>query len=143
MPRKSIAIIPQLQLEEWKNELISTLSALSKEQLEGFLDEFLTDEEKIMLVKRLHLYRLLSSGVSQKDIQQELGICYETVRIYALMAGQKSSDFKQIIGSSKRTLPQNSKSLNAMKKIGRLIELVGDSKRNTRARAKLYQGDLD
>lgn len=140
MPRKSIAIISSQELKSWKNQLVDTLSSLGKENLVGFLEEFLTEEELVMLSKRLQLYSLLYQNMPPKDVQQMLGVSREIIRFYDYRKDEKSASFKSAVLKVKSASKKNPEETS---KLANFMDLAMKSRSNSKARAKLYQGDLD
>lgn len=140
MPRKSIATIPSQELKNWKSQLVDMLSSLGKEDLFGFLEEFLTEEELVMLSKRLQLYNLLYQNMPPKDVQQILGVSRETTRFYNYRKDEKSAEFKSAVLKIKLASKKNPEETS---KLANFMELAIKSRSNSKARAKLYQGDFD
>lgn len=129
-------------LKETGDQLAILISSLvDKNEVDLFLNEFLTKEEKIMLGKRLILYILLYKGLSDSQIHNILSVSYETTRWYRLMFENKSEIFKKYINK----LIKREKSKEFWKKVEKFLEpfdLVLDAKRDMRARAKLASGDF-
>lgn len=140
MPRKSIAAISSQELKSWKTQLVDILSSLGKENLVVFLEEFLTEEELVMLSKRLQLYNLLYQNMPPKDVQQMLGVSRETTRFYNYRKDEKSAGFKSAVLKIKSALKKNPEETG---KLANFMDLAIKSRNNSKARAKLYQGDLD
>lgn len=140
MPRRSIAKIPDRELAQWKNQLHELISSLNKNELSSFLDEFLTAEETVMLSKRLLLYSLLYNKLPGKDVQQTLGVSRETIRLYDHLKDEKGPGFKSIILS---VIIKEKKKSESKDKLANFVDLAIKSRSNSKARAKLYQGDLD
>lgn len=116
------------------------LSSLGKEDLFGFLEEFLTEEELVMLSKRLQLYNLLYQNMPPKDVQQILGVSRETTRFYNYRKDEKSAEFKSAVLKIKLASKKNPEETS---KLANFMELAIKSRSNSKARAKLYQGDFD
>lgn len=127
------------EIEEQLSFIISSLT--NKEEINLFLDEFLTKEEKIMLGKRLVLYMLLYKGLTNAKINSILGMSYETIRWYKQVFENKSGLFRKNI----QKLINREKSKEFWKKIEKILEPVGlalQAKTNMKARAKLATGDF-
>ena len=140
MPRKSVAPIETTELLLWKKQLIDILCRLENNNLADFLEEFLTEEEYIMLAKRLQIYSLLYRDTPQKEVQQELGVSRETIRIYNYNKNEKSNKFKSIISKTKTVSNNKTKEEG---KLANFVDLAIKSRSNLKARAKLLQGDLE
>jgi len=140
MPRKSVAPIELNELLLWKKQLIDILCRLENNNLADFLEEFLTEEEYIMLAKRLQIYSLLYRDTPQKEVQQELGVSRETIRIYNYNKNEKSNKFKSIISKTKTVSNNKTKEEG---KLANFVDLAIKSRSNLKARAKLLQGDLE
>lgn len=65
-----------------------------KEQMEEFLDAFLTKTEKVMLAKRLAVVFLLSEGVGETQIADTLAVTQPTVSRIKLWYETKGSGYK-------------------------------------------------
>ena len=143
MPRVSKNKLSQNQITEINIMFLNLISQLStKNEVEEFFENFLTDEEKIMLAKRLMMFIMILKGYQADDIQSTLHISRETIRTYKNQFIHKSKTFKLRI----RKLAQQQKVGQLLKKINKLlrpIELIVQSKTNMRARAKIYNADFD
>lgn len=127
------------ELEEHLSFIVSSLS--DKKEINVFLNEFLTDEEKKMLGKRLILYALLYRGFSNSDINSALSMSFETIRWYKEVYNDKSEVFKKIINK----IIKREKSKEFWKKIDKILEplaLALESKTNMRSRARFASGDF-
>jgi transposase len=58
----------------------------------------LTNEEKMMMYKRLALYWCLLEGYSLAKIQQMIGVTHDTTRVYNKRKNTLSEEFKELIG---------------------------------------------
>jgi len=143
MPRVSKNKLSQNQITEINIMFLNLISQLStKNEVEEFFENFLTDEEKIMLAKRLMMFIMILKGYQADDIQSTLHISRETIRTYKNQFIHKSKTFKLRI----RKLAQQQKVGQLLKKINKLlrpIELIVQSRTNMRARAKIYNADFD
>ena len=93
-----------------------------------------------MLAKRLQIYSLLYRDTPQKEVQQELGVSRETIRIYNYNKNEKSNKFKSIISKTKTVSNNKTKEEG---KLANFVDLAIKSRSNLKARAKLLQGDLE
>lgn len=137
--KKSIDKDLKKEIEEQLSFIIASL--VNKEEINLFLDEFLTKEEKVMLGKRLILYMLLYRGFTSKQINNLLGLSYETIRWYKQIYAAKPEIFRKYI----QKLIFREKSQEFWKKIEKILEPVSlalEAKTNMKARAKLASGDF-
>lgn len=130
-------------LKESEEQLTSIIYSLTnKQEINGFLDEFLTKEEKVMLGKRLILYMLLYKGFTSSQIHDALSMSYETIRWYRHIYEMKPALFKQNI----EKLIRREKAKELWSKIERALKplsLALEAKSNMRARSKLLSGDYE
>ncbi len=141
MGRISKRIIDKGLREELEEQLSFIISSLTeKDEINLFLNEFLTKEEKIMLGKRLLLYMLLDRGLTNTQINSILGISYETTRWYKQTFENKPEIFKKHI---KKLVNREERRefWEKIEKILKPIELALNAKTNMKARAKLASGD--
>lgn len=132
--------------KDLENELGEQLSFIiysltDKEEINVFLNEFLTREEKLMLGKRLVLYMLLYKGLTNTQINSVLSISHETTRLYRELFGKKPEVFKKTVDR----LIKREKTQELWKKIEKIFEplaLALEAKTNMRSRAKLASGDF-
>ncbi|RJQ26948.1 hypothetical protein C4577_02435 [Candidatus Parcubacteria bacterium] len=69
--------LEEKDLKEISNQFSRLVSSLSKSsEIEGFFDEFLTKEEKIVLTKRLVLFMMIKKQYSSSDIWSALRFLY-------------------------------------------------------------------
>ena len=97
MPRRSKVELSQETIDELEEQFFSFLHSLSPEETNKFFNEFLTNEEKMMMYKRLALYWSLYEGYSLASIQRMLGITHDTTRIYNKKKNEMSDDFKNLL----------------------------------------------
>lgn len=140
MPRRSIAVLSQSEIRNLKINFSNFLSHLSPAQLQEFFEEFLTEEEQIMLSKRLMLYKMLYSSQDLVHIQQALGISRETTRLYNQIKNTKSKRFKNEISKLNNSKRDTKNEGNALSDF---LDTAIDSRSSAKARAKLYQGDFE
>lgn len=127
------------EVEEQLSFIVSSLT--DKDEINLFLSEFLTKEEKIMLDKRLILYMMLYKGMSDSQIYASLAMSRETIHWYRQVYENKSELFKKNI----KKLIQRDKNKEFWRKIDKLLEpftLALEAKTNMKARAKLASGDF-
>ena len=127
--------------KELEEQLASIIASLSdKNEIKVFLDEFLTNEEKEMLGKRLLLYMLLSKGVLSEDIHKSLSVTYNTIRLYQLLFRSKPEAFR----NSVKKLVKKEKTRKLWQKIDKAmqpLELALSMKSDMKARAKFVSGE--
>lgn len=73
----------KLQIEDLFYTSIAKLK--NKKEVESFLSEFLTRNEKTMLSKRVAVGILLSRGFNYREISRELKVSTSTITSYALI----------------------------------------------------------
>lgn len=135
--KRSIDQKLRIGLEEQLSFIIQSLT--SRTEISSFLNEFLTDEEKIMLGKRLVLYMMLYKNFTSSQIHSALSMSYETIRWYKEVFNGKSEIFRKTI----ERLIKREKSKEFWKKIERILEpfaVALEAKSNMKARAKLMGG---
>ncbi|GEM_PF-1077302 len=142
MGRVSKQILSKDIQEELEDQLSFIISSLTnRDEINLFLKEFLTKEEKTMLGKRLILYMLLYKGLTNTQIHNTLSMSYETIRWYKEIFENKSEPFRKNIDK----LLKREKNKALWKKIEKILEPVAlafEAKRNMRARAKLASGEF-
>lgn len=97
MPRRSKVELTKETLNELQMHFFQLITSLNPDETYKFFNEFLTDEEKLMLYKRLALYSCLLQGYTHSSIQKMLGLTHDTTRIYNRMKNEKSEDFKNMV----------------------------------------------
>lgn len=142
MPRASRFSLKRKQFQEMNSHLIFLISSLNnKDEIGNFLESFLTKEERVMLTKRLVLFMMLRKQYPPSVIRNVLHISYETIRIYQNQLLAKNSLFQKIL----EKLLRRQDTIKLFGKINNLIkpiDLVLNSKRNMKARAKLVSRNL-
>ncbi len=98
MPRSSRASLSDETVQELENQFYEFLNSLSSDERKKFFAEFLTNEEKMMMYKRLALYWCLLEGYSLAKIQQMIGVTHDTTRVYNKRKNTLSEDFKGLVG---------------------------------------------
>lgn len=141
MPRVSKSRLQEEKLQEITDHFSYLISSLNNSQeIENFLNNFLTPEEKIMLAKRLVLLMMIKKGYSPSVIQSALHISYESVRTYANLLPHKNDLFQKTLDR----LIKREKAQEFWRKIDKLlkpIDLFLQAKTNMKARAKFASGD--
>ena len=135
--RNSLSPEALLDLQDHFTYLISTLS--KKSDIDHFLQQFLTDEEKIMLSKRLMLYMMIKQKYHEDAIQAVLRMSHESIRTYRLALKLQSAFFHEML----EKLIKRETSKVFWKKVERFLEgldIVMTAKTNMRSRAKLATG---
>ncbi len=137
MPRASRQFLDNSVSGQIHKTLVEVLSSYNERELENFLSEFLTSEERVMLAKRLTLYIMLLSDYSDVEIKEVLKMSYETIRTTRTMLENKSQKFRSgledWVGKPNREMPTN--------RLLKFIELALAAKSDVKARAKLTSGD--
>ncbi len=141
MTRISKYKLPQEKIEEIRNHFSHLVASLTNaKEIESFLDEFLTQEERLMLAKRLVLLMMIKRGYSPSLIQSVLHVSYESVRTYTNQLVNKSKLFQETIAA----LIKREKAKEFWAKVEKLlkpIDLALRSKNDMKARAKFASGD--
>ena len=107
MPRASKNRLHPNKIQELEERFFSILSSHgSKTGAQTFLKDLLTEEEQIMLFKRIGIYTMLELGSSTEDIIFVLKVSRETVRIhkyrYERMGEVLKSSVRKFIGIKMR-----------------------------------------
>lgn len=97
MPRRSRVELSPETISELENQFYDFLNSLSYDEKKKFFAEFLTDEEKMMMYKRLALYWSLLEGFPLARIQQMIGVTHDTTRVYNKRKNTLSEEFKGLI----------------------------------------------
>lgn len=143
MPRASKKPLSRDIVEEITKHFSYLLSYLQQErEINVFLDEFLTKEETLMLVKRLVLLMMIKRGYAPSNIKSSLKVSYETIRSHTNLLIGKSTTFHSLL----EKLITKDQSQEFWKKLDRLfkpLDLFLQSKSNMKARTKLLSGDFD
>ena len=135
----SIELSEKDRCEFEKNFYSFITSFKNAEEISSFLKHFLTDEEQIMLSKRLKLLQLSSQDYSPEEIKEALQVSYESARSYKLLFEYKPEFFKQKIAQSLKTQDKNHYKDNTFLNA---LDIIVKSRSSAKARAKLYQGDF-
>jgi hypothetical protein len=97
MPRRSKIELSAETIQELEDKFYDFLNSLSHTETRNFFLEFLTDEEKMMMYKRLALYWSLLEGYPLAKIQQTIGVTHDTTRIYNKKKNTLSNEFRLLL----------------------------------------------
>ncbi|MDO8269401.1 MAG: hypothetical protein Q7T54_01880 [Candidatus Levybacteria bacterium] len=97
MPRSSTTQLSSETVTELESQFYTFLDSLSYDEKKQFFSEFLTNEEKMMMYKRLALYWCLLEGYPLSKIQQMIGVTHDTTRVYNKKKNLLSENFKSLI----------------------------------------------
>lgn len=143
MPRASKRYLSKNINEDLKDNLSFLISSLNTpSDIEEFFNDFLSDEEKTMLSKRLMLHMMLERGYRQSDIKAVLGMSRETIRVHQHVWNKGGNAYKNMM----RKIAKREKSKTFWKKVESIlkpVELALQSKTNMKARAKLLNREYD
>lgn len=137
MPRASRRLINKTINDELKEHFTSLISVLTNSKdIEEFFLDFLTDEEKKMLTKRLMLHLMIENGYRIFQIESVLGISRETIRVHKHIWSRGGETYRKLIGKiAKREKAK--RFWEKVEKILKPIDLALKAKTNMKARAKL------
>lgn len=137
MPRVSKYTLPLREVEQLSQHFSSLIASLHKEtQIEKFLDEFLTREEKNMLAKRLALFIMLKQNEPASAIKATLHFSRETVRIYQQQFITKSNEFHATLSH----LLRMEKVKEFFMQSGQVLHTLVTAKTNMQSRSKILSG---
>lgn len=97
MPRSSTSSLSQETISELESQFFNFLDSLNPDEKKKFFSEFLTNEEKMMMYKRLALYWCLLEGYPLSKIQQMIGVTHDTTRVYNKKKNMLSEEFKSLM----------------------------------------------
>jgi len=141
MPRVSRSTLSKKQLEEISQHFTYLISSLRYDkEIEDFLYEFLTTEEKTMLAKRIVMFMMLEKDYPEDSIKYILHLSHETIRTYRNSFKDKSPVFQKII----QKLIRREKTKVFFKKLEKILSIIStlsQSKTNMKARAKILSAD--
>lgn len=144
MPRVSRRQVNATVHGELEENFAFLISSLYKStEIKQFFQDFLTDEEKMMLTKRLMLHLMLEQGYGQSQIKTVLNMSRETIRVHKRIWEKGSTTYKLMIKkiAKREKIKQFWKTVE---KILQPINLALQAKTNMQARAKLMTGvDMD
>lgn len=147
MARASRKPVDEKLNKELRGNFTSLISHLnSSNDIEGFFKDFLTNEEKTMLGKRLMLHLMLEKGYKNSEIQSVLEISKETVRIHKLLWANGGITYSRIIRdlAHRNELKEFWGKIDSMiESIVKPVELFTKSRNDMKARAKFTSGDWD
>lgn len=137
MPRVSKYSLNKIQSRNLEEQFFHLVSFLSNtHEIEEFLGEFLTFEEKTMLTKRLMLYVMLSKNMSPTLIHNALHLSRETIRFHQNQFAAKSGLFHKKI-KHLMTVEKTKELLNKFEKILKPFDLAVRARNDMKARAQL------
>lgn len=141
MPRASRKIINK-ELDEELNQSFSFLvsSLRDRNEVDDFLRDFLTKEEKKMIPKRFMLHLMLFNDIPDSEISSHLGMSHETIRIHKNSWGSFDPSYKMII----EKISKRKNTIELLKKFGGKLEKVDaflHAKSNMKARSKVFSND--
>lgn len=137
MPRASKRFLDKSVWDQIHKTLTKVISSYNQAEMEKFLTEFLTKEEKIMLAKRLTLYVMLLAGYSDIEIKEVLKISFETIRSARRSLEAKSKRFREDLVS----LADKPKKSGETNRLIKMLDLALSAKSDIKSRAKLTSGD--
>lgn len=141
MPRVSRRSVKKDVADELQEHFASLIASLQRtKEIEQFFKDFLTQEEKTMLMKRLMLHLMLENGYQTSQIEAVLSVSRETIRIHKSIWSNGGETYRNIIDKIARR--QKTKLLwKKIEKILTPIDLMLRAKSDIKARAKLLSGD--
>lgn len=141
MPRVSKVKLRKIIDEEAKDNFSFLVSSLrNPSEIEHFFQEFLTQEEKLMLAKRLMLHLMLANRNSTTEMSSILNVSRETIRVHKQLWFHAGNLYKNIIAG----LANRKRTKDFWKKIERMLtplDLALRSGSDMKARAKFASGD--
>jgi uncharacterized protein YerC len=141
MPRISRSHLSKNQLNDVNQHFLYLISSLANtKDVEAFLEEFLTTEEKVMLAKRLVLFMMLAKEYPEDSIKNILHFSHETIRTYKNNFVFKSASFHANI----QKLIKKERSKQFFKKLEKILDLLATlsaSKTSIKARRKILSGE--
>lgn len=120
--------------------MISSLASSS--DIQHFFQTFLTEEEKVMLTKRLMLHLMLENKYSYSEITEVLSVSNETVYKHKLVWEKGDETYKTVIAKIAKKKKTSAFWLQ-IEKFLRPLELGLEAKTNMKARAKLMSRDYE
>jgi uncharacterized protein YerC len=141
MPRVSKWPVEENIQGELSDNFVYLVSSLhSSKDIEQFLNAFLTEEEKMMMAKRLMLHLMLENKYDASQIAAILNVSRETIRNHKIVWLTGGKTYKSIIAK----LAKREKTKQLWRKVERILkplDLMLHSRSNMKARAKLLSGD--
>ncbi len=143
MPRASKRKLKSELLEEMRDNFAFLISSLTISfDIQSFFTVFLTEEEKIMLTKRLMIHLMLKSGYEISEICATVGVSRETIRTHKSVWITSDDKYKKLIAK----LAQRKKTKEFWKKVEKALkplEYALTAKTNMKSRAKLFNYSSD
>jgi uncharacterized protein YerC len=143
MPRASQRKIDKDMQEELRDNFAYLISALHRSKdIENFLEDFLTQEEKTMLAKRLMLHLMLENGYQSSEIGAVLGVSHETIRVHKEIWSRGGETYRKMI----RKIAKREKTKEFWRRVEKILkplEYALSSKNDMKARAKLYNSPFE
>ena len=140
MPRASRKPIKRelnKELNDYFTSLISSLNRAS--EVERFFVDFLTEEEKKMLTKRLMLHLMLENNYKPSQIESVLDMSRETIRVHGKIWSKGGLIYREII--SKIAKKEKAKRFwEKVDKILKPLDLALRAKTDMKARAEFASG---
>jgi uncharacterized protein YerC len=137
MPRASRREIDKEMQDELRDNFAYLISALHRsKEIENFLEDFLTHEEKTMLSKRLMLHLMLENGYKSSEIEAVLGVSHETIRVHKEIWSRGGEAYRKMI----RKIAKREKTKEFWQKVEKILkplEYAFQAKTNMKARSKL------
>lgn len=138
MPRASRKIINKELTEELNQNFSYLISSLKdSKEIDIFLKDFLTKEEKKMIPKRLMLHLMLLNNIPSSEIKASLGMSNETIRTYKNNWDSLGEEYKQIINKLSKRKNINDLIKNLDKKTDKLQNFL-KAKSSMKARSRVY-----
>jgi len=110
MSRKQPKTLPQKEKNELLNELWSSVTLLdTKDEVENFFRDLLSQTEALMLARRVRIARHLLEGKSYEDIQKNMSTSYSTIASVHRWLQDSNEGYEE-------TLPKLQKELEKKKK---------------------------
>lgn len=121
MPRASKNnIIGEKHAEKLEKDLYSLVSSMDSASLNAFMKDFLSDEERVMLSKRLEVYIMLHSELDVQTISTALSVSRETVRTHRTKRRMHRKAFHEIISGIIKRRNNQKLSTNIQNAVGQV-----------------------
>jgi len=124
---------------EINSSFVSLISSLkNRSEVENFLTDFLTREEKLMLAKRLAVSLMLTRGYTVGTICEVLKVSKETIRSSRSWLETKGETYKRVLEKLRKAQEAN----EFWKKVDKIIDkALLPVKPDRKSRAKWASGD--
>ncbi|MBI2443250.1 MAG: hypothetical protein HYV40_05085 [Candidatus Levybacteria bacterium] len=143
MPRVSRIPVDQKLAKDIEENFLFLVSTLHRpEVIQQFFSDFLTNEEKTMLSKRLMLHLMLEKGYKQSEIQSAVRMSRESIRVHESKWSRGSRTYKLIL----RKLVDHARDKEFWVKVEKALkplELFVKARHDMKARAKFLSGEFD